>query len=138
MRNELFAHEELNLFNRVMNQLERELCMNLQEIEYPEVIELIDEDKEKIDNSIDNCLRKSFNNQTVQVSYAIMGEATGRGYERIRKTYNDLPSTNTPLPSQYILNQQLPIEIKAVKKYFVGVDSIQPETKNEILLTRII
>ena len=134
MRNELFAHEVLNLFNGVRNRLERKLRMNLQEIEYPEVIELIDEDEEKVDNSIDNCLRKSFNDETVQVSYAIMGEATGRGYERIRKKYNDLPSTNTPLPSEYVLNQQLPIEIKAVKKTIVGVDGIDPEIKNEILL----
>ena len=132
--NELFGHGVLNLFNGIRNRLEKKLSMNLQEIEYPEAIELIDEDEEKVDESIDNCLQESFENQAVQVSYAIMGEATGRGYERIRKKYNDLPSTNTPLPSQYKLNQQLPIDIKAVKKSFAGVDGIQPDIKNDILL----
>ena len=96
---------------------------------------MIDEDEEKVDNSVNDFLRKSLYAESLKVSCAIRSEATGRGYARIKKRYIGLPCTNTPLPLEYKLNQQISIGIRAVKKIIIDfVNGIGKEIEDEFLL----
>ena len=102
--NEEFAHEVLNIVNGIQERLSLKLNVDLRAIEDPMPIELSpsDEDNNHLDDS------------TLKMAYTIMGEATGRGYERIRKHFNEI-NPDHPLPSVYLLNKHLPTEFEAIE-----------------------
>ena len=84
------------------------------------------------------CKKKSIwdilDDDTLQLAYGIVGESTGRGFERIRVKYNKIVPDN-PLPSNYLLNKKLPASIipfehKLIEK---SKKSVTSETKEKIL-----
>ena len=99
--NEQFAHEVLNIFNGIRDRLESKLRVNIHDIEYPDALELIEEDEARCNIESDDSLQLSnlLNDETNKVAYSIMDEATGRGHERIRKRLQALPSNEMELPS---------------------------------------
>ena len=73
--NEQFANEVLNVLNCISDRLELKIGVDLRSIEFPDAIELVEDDEE---NDV----------ISEKMAYTIMGEATGRGYERIRRQCN--------------------------------------------------
>ncbi len=101
--------------------------VDLHKIDEPDPIELTMSDEERDSKNIDP--------ETLSMAYAVMGEATSCGYERIRKKINDI-NPDRPLPSVYHLNKQLPVKIEALELQLckdVNYNAIQKETKDELL-----
>ena len=64
---EEFTHEVLNIVNRINDRFESKLNVKLNEIEYSDVVELIDKDESRDDIDDDDCNRwKSLSNQLKQ------------------------------------------------------------------------
>ena len=120
-----FAHEVLNIVNCIKDRLELKLQVDLKAIEYPDAMELPSDDEE------DDMLYNQTTN-SMEMAYRIMGEATGRGYERIRQKFNEI-NPDKLLPSVYILNKQLPIEVKGVE-LCISCDKDNDLVKEEVLL----
>ena len=99
--NEELGHEVLNILNCIKDRLEDKLGVDLRGIQYPTAIEL-DADDEENDLILKN------------LAYAILGESTGRGYERIRVKFNEI-DPNKQLPSIYMLNKDLPLQIVPIE-----------------------
>ena len=127
--NEEFAHDVLNVFNGIRDRLELKLRVNLNDKEFPNPVELVDDDEDA------NCsgLSNSMNDKTVQMAYSIIGESTGRGYERVRKKIHELPSNQVELPSLYRLKQQLPLKVIPVNKC-LPVNTHKSNLKTELML----
>ena len=100
-QNEQFAHEVLNILNCISDRLEVKLGIDLREIKSPQAVELVDDDEE-----YDVILKN--------LAYAILGESTGRGYERIRVRFNEI-DPNRQLPSIYMLNKDLPLKVVPIE-----------------------
>jgi len=129
---EIFAHEVLNIFNGVRDRLESKLRVNIHDIEYPDALELIEEDEARCHIESDDSLQLSnlLNDETNKVAYSIMGEATGRGYEKKKKRLQSLPSNKMELPSSYTLKKQLPLSIIPMQRK-IGVDANDEKVKCE-------
>ena len=67
------------------------------------------------------------------MAYSIIGESTGRGYERVRKKIHELPSNQVELPSLYRLKQQLPLKVIPVNKC-LPVYTHKSNLKTELML----
>ena len=102
--NEDFAHEVLNIVNGIKDRLDVKLKVDMKAIDEPRPCELNDDDDIVLPMD-----EESFN-----IAYTILGESTGRGYERIRKKFNEI-NIDKPLPSMYFLNKKLPIKIEAIE-----------------------
>ena len=102
--NEDFAHEVLNIVNGIKDRLDVKLKVDMKAIDEPRPCELNDDDDIVVPMD-----EESFN-----MAYTILGESTGRGYERIRKKFNEI-NIDKPLPSMYFLNKKLPIKIEAIE-----------------------
>ena len=72
---------------------------------------------------------------TMRSAYDIIGESTGRGFERIRSKYNKI-QPDKPLPSSYYLNKQLPASIVPLEHKHTTKSSpsvLSNDVKNKIL-----
>ena len=124
-----FAHEVLNIVNVMKERLELKLKVDLKAIEQPDPVPLQDED-EYNNNSL------YFQNKcSIDFAVLIMGEATGRGFERIRKKYMLTHPEKQALPSLYKLNKSLPMDSVPIQVVIDAPESQSSERmKEEILL----
>ena len=123
--NNHFANDVLNVVNFLKDRLESKLKVNLRSIQYPDACDLPDSDEDN-DNTFSNEKERD-------VAYAIMGESSSRGYERIRKKFNEVVTDGTQLPSVYKLNQAMPIKCESLKIY-VPSDEKKEQKKEDVLL----
>ena len=96
-KNDLFANECMNVVNALKGRLALKLQTKLpvdQEIANP--IPLIEDDEE--------------HDLTFDTAYAILGESTGRGYERIRSKIG-----KDKLPSMHHIKKNLPVKVECVE-----------------------
>jgi hypothetical protein len=100
--NEEFANEIMNIVNMIQSRLAIKLKYNLSLIDKPDICELIDDDKQCINSYGSWGLTENF-----RIAYQVLGEATSRGYDRIRKNFMKIMPV-IQLPSIYMLNKALP------------------------------
>ena len=101
-RNDVFANECMNIFNGIKERLSFKLGVNLpKNDDIIEAIPLVEDDESNIDSGAG---RFDFD-----TAFAILGESTGRGYERIRAKLN-----NPDLPSLYKIDSHLPAKVEDV------------------------
>ena len=131
-----------NLYNNFLNLshvmgpsparagLKRQFCkgaavkLDLNAIVQPAICSLIEDD--------DACDDGSTVTEAFKMAYQLFGEATSRGYERIRKNFNKiLPSFQ--LPSIYMMNKMLPL--KAIYCLFdIPINESEKEKEKEDLI----
>ena len=124
IENEEFGHDVLNIVNCIKDRLSIKLKLDLNAIVQPEICSLIEDD--------DACDDGSKVTEAFKMAYQLFGEATSRGYERIRKNFNKiLPSFQ--LPSIYMMNKMLPL--KAIYCLFdIPIDESEKEKEKEDLI----
>ena len=126
--NEEFAHEVLNIVDALKESLGKKLKVDMKAIAHPDPIALEEEDEDNV-----NTLYFQ-DKSSIEFAVKIMGEVTGRGFQRIRKSYNDNHPDKPDLPSLYKLNNNLPLDSVPVEVIVDAPDSKDLLLKEEILL----
>ena len=141
--NENLGNEIMNMLNLVKDRIENMLEIDFNLLQYPDPVQLVDEDADIMDvtksSDLLKCKDKTIwdllEDDTIKFAYGIIGESTGRGFERIRKKYNNI-QPNNPLPSSYNLQQKLPVSIVPFQHELMETSKclVPTHVKNEIML----
>ena len=107
------SHDVLNVVHGIKERLELKLKVDLNEIEFPDPCDyLADEVEEDDRDGKDDDDQTKKNLIDNMVGSSIMMEASGRGYERIRRTLK--AEKKVELPSVYKINKQLPLQVECI------------------------
>ena len=131
------------MLNLVKDQIENKLEIDFNLLQYPDPVHLVEEDADIMDvtklsdllKCKDTTIWDLLEDDTIQLAYGIIGESTGRGFERIRKKYDKIQSNN-PLPSSYHLQEKLPVSIIPFQHELMETSkcSVPTHVKNQIML----
>ena len=132
----------MNVLNLIKDRIESKLHVDFNLLKYSDPVHLVEDDGELTQSSTskmfkhkDSTIWDLLEDDTMRLAYGIIGESTGRGFERIRSKYNKI-QPDKPLPSSYYLNKQLPVSIVPFehKHTTKSSSSVLPnDVKNKIL-----
>ena len=141
--NKEMANEITNVLNLIKDRIENKMSVDFNLMQYPEPIQLVEDDVQISETKTSELLKSEKNtiwdlleDPTIKLAYGIIGESTGRGFERIREKYNKLQPEN-PLPSTYHLNKKLPVQIVPFEHELITKSkssNISTHVKEQILL----
>ena len=137
--NEELGNEIMNVLNLIKDRIENKLNVDFNLLQYPMPVNLIEDDEDmktcKLFKNKNTTIWDLLEDDTTKLAYGIIGESTGRGFERIREKYNKIQPTN-PLPSGYHLNKKLPVSIVSFEHDLIGSSKslVSSNVKEEILL----